>query len=343
VDHALVLWSCVIVLALVGVVVVLLFTTRRRTAERRRRERDFAGRWLGLLISSLDHVPPSLPRIDPGEMTSFLLLWNRVSDSIRDGSSVALRDVAELAGADQASRRLLRARSVRDRLLAIMTIGRLKDKTMWAELLALAGGTDPTISIAAAHALLRIDACEAAALLLPMVANRDDWPPAKVAQMLAEAGSEAISQPFIEAARSAAPEEAYRLLRFLRLAEPGAVAALLRLLIRRVEHVESITACLRAFTDGRDLGAIHPFLSHPRWEVRVRVAEALGRLGTAQESGRLMALLSDPEWWVRYRAAGALCSLFAGDPFRVARVRDTHRDPFARDMLAHVMAERGFA
>jgi len=340
---ALMLWACVVILGLVGLIAVQLVVVRLRTATRLRRQRDVERLWLPLMVAGLDRAPESLPPIEPRDMASFLVLWNRLHDALSDGSNAALLHVAVLAGAGEAARLMISSRRVRDRILAITTLGRLRDKAMWARLVQHASSSDSTMSLAAALALVRIDSKAATPLLLPMIASRDDWPMGTVAQMLREAGTDVISEPLVKAAYLAAPERAHRLLRYIRLADVRAAAALVRLLIRRVHHVESITACLRAFTDGTDLGAIRPLLYHPRWEVRVRAVETIGRLGTASDEGRLIAMLSDPEWWVRYRAAEALCVLLSGDPGRVKRLKATQGDPFARDILTHVIAERGVA
>jgi HEAT repeat protein len=75
----------------------------------------------------------------------------------------------------------------------------------------------------------------------------------------------------------------------------------------------------------------------------VRAIEVLGRVGTDDDRLQLAPLLSDPEWWVRYRAAQALCALSTANLDRLTRMSTSHRDPFARDILAHALAERRYA
>jgi HEAT repeat protein len=53
----------------------------------------------------------------------------------------------------------------------------------------------------------------------------------------------------------------------------------------------------------------------------------------------LIPLLSDKEWWVRYRAAQALSRLPSMRSPRLKSIQAKQRDPFARDMLAQVIAE----
>jgi HEAT repeat protein len=53
----------------------------------------------------------------------------------------------------------------------------------------------------------------------------------------------------------------------------------------------------------------------------------------------LIPLLSDKEWWVRYRAAQALSRLPSMRSPRLKSIQAKQPDPFARDMLAQVIAE----
>ena len=334
-----VIWSCVAIFGAVALIAFQLVVVRLVGAARRRRQRRLERQWLPLLVQGLDEVPDSLPSIARRDMASFLSLWNRVYDSIRGGFNASLCRMALLAGADAAARRMFFSTTARDRLLAIATLGRLRDRSMWHELEQLASSRDLMLSLTAARAMVRIDPRKATTLLLPIIAEREDWPAGTVVLMLQDVGADVLSAPLVETITRTAPERAQRLIRYLGLAHAEAAVPLLRLLIRQVDHLESITACLRVFTDGSDLGAVRPYLYHPQWEVRVRAVDVLGRLGTARDEGRLTAMLSDAEWWVRYRAAQALCAL-SSDLERVKRVRATHGDPFARDILAHVLAER---
>jgi hypothetical protein len=339
---AFVVWSGVVLFALVALIALQLFVVRLVAGIRIRRQRRLERVWLPLLMCGLDKVPNSLPRLRRREVRTLLSLWNRVHDAIKGSVRTPLLDLALRIGLDRAARRMFSRRDTRDRLLAITTLGRLADRVLWGELVQLVSTQDLALSLAAARAMVRIDRQSATTLLLPIVAERDDWPPSTVALMLQEAGADVISEPLVKAVLRTPQEHAHRLIRYLGLAHGEATVPLLNHLIREVESIESITACLRVFTDANDMGAVQPFLHHPRWEVRVCAVKTLGRLGAPRDELSLIAMLSDPEWWVRYRAAQAVC-LVSGEVDRVKRLRDTHTDPFARDILTHVLAEQGVA
>jgi hypothetical protein len=339
---SLVVWSSVVLFTLVALIGLQLVVVRAVSSRHRRRQRRLEQEWLPLLCG-LEGVPDSLPPLHKRDVVPFLSLWNRLHDAIKGSAHVPLRNLALRVGLDREARRMFSCKDIGDRLLAITTFGRLADRTMWDDLVPLASTQDLVLSLAAARAMVRIDARSATKLLLPIIASRDDWPPSTVALMLQEAGPDVISEPLVEAVSRTPPEHAHRLIRFLGLARSEATVPLLNRLIREAVSVESITACLRVFNDADNLDAVRPYLHHPRWEVRVCAVKTFGRLGTHRDEDVLIAMLSDLEWWVRYRAAQALCGLVSGNVDRVTRLRDTHSDPFARDILTHVLAERGGA
>ena len=336
-----VLWSCGVIAAFVTLIVGQIVLARVAATLRLRRQRDFERVWLPLLTQGLEHVPDTLPRLGRRDTAMFLSLWIRLNDAIKGGSSESLHRFAMRLELDRAARRLFAHGRLGHKLLAIATAGRLRDRAMWNDLTRVVSSRDLDLSLAAARAMVRMDERSALTLLLPIIATRDDWPPSTVALILEEAGAELISEPLVKAVRDAHPEDAHRLIRYLGLAHPDITRTLLHRLIREMTSVESVMACLRVFTDSADVDGVRRHLHHPRWEVRVRAVKALEQIGTVRDVEPLVVMLSDFEWWVRYRAAQALCTLLSSDIDCVKRLQTQHSDPFARDILTHVLAEQG--
>ena len=337
-------WLGVVTFALILAVVAQLVAVRLLGAARRRRRHAFERVWLPILLGGMDRERAWLPVVERRDLVSFLTIWNRLQDSIVGESREPLNRIAVRLGMDGVARQMLVRGDVGERLLATATLGRLRDREAWSDLLTLSTDSDLVLSLAAARALLRIDPRAAVERLLPLMAEREDWSPSAVVPMLQEAGADAISQPLAEAAVRTAPTQAHRLIRFFGLAHPGVVIPVIReLLVERADQVECVTACLRVFRDTGDAATVRRYLTDPRWEVRVRAIEVLGRIGADDDHAPLTPLLSDPEWWVRYRAAQALCALSSANLERLARMSASHRDPFARDILAHALAERRYA
>jgi HEAT repeat protein len=237
---------------------------------------------------------------------------------------------------------MLEARGVRRRLLAVSTLGHLRDRNdqdSWNALVRLLSDRDRLLSLSAARALARIDGAAALPAILPKLSERDDWSKSYVLGMLMDLGAEVVSRPLTDAALHLPVERAQRLLQYFSVVQVADAVPVVRAIISRTKNVECLAACLRVFADVDDLDTVREYLHHPSWQVRVQAVNVLARLGAATDYSVLLPLLSDPEWWVRYRAAKALCSLPGIDPSQIRHLSTKHHDAFARDMLVHVLAE----
>jgi len=237
---------------------------------------------------------------------------------------------------------MLERRSLPYRLLAVSTLGHLGDQSdvdSWSALVRLTAHKDGLLSLAAARALTRIDAVSALPVILPHIAERDDWSRNYVLAMLTDLGADVVSRPLTDAALQVPIEKAQRLLQYFSVTHVADAMPAVRAIIARTDDVECLTACLRVFADVDDLETVREYLHHGDWKVRVQAVNVLGRLGGGHDYAALLPLLSDAEWWVRYRTAKALCALPGIELSRIRSLSEKHADPFARDMLIHVLAE----
>jgi HEAT repeat protein len=172
--------------------------------------------------------------------------------------------------------------------------------------------------------------------------------------MLQLAGADVISDQIANAALKSALEEREpnangndksatkdpaRLVRYLELAYNVAALPAARAIAELSQDPEVLAACLRLLNSGDDLPVVRECLSHEDSRVRVQAAAALGRLGEDNDEERLVPMLSDREWWVRYRAAQALSRLPHMREPKLKTIQAAQSNPFARDILAQVMAE----
>jgi hypothetical protein len=118
---------------------------------------------------------------------TFQHLWVYMHESLQGEAKDNLNQLARLTGMDQAARRQLKKGNLRARLLAIMALGHLRERSAWEELRQIASLDHRDLSLAAADALVRIDAAEAMAFLSPLIRTRTDWSPPRVARLLMEA------------------------------------------------------------------------------------------------------------------------------------------------------------
>ncbi|MBH0202837.1 MAG: HEAT repeat domain-containing protein [Nitrospira sp.] len=330
--------ACMILLLLVG---ILLFRMSRH-AKQRRRQRVTA-LWQPLLERCHEASLDGLPSLTPPEHIAFLYLWNEQNEATSGATTAQLNRMARHVGSDRVAKSLLRSRLLRRRILALVTLGRLRDQSAWQEISALLIHSNSFLAFQAAQALLLIDATAAIPLLVPLIGRRTDWSPLKIASMLSTAGPDLASEAIVQAARQGDPVVASRLIRHLPTTRSArGLPALRQFLQERPPADDMLAACLFAFGEFReqtDLQIIRDHLSHPAWYVRVQAAAALGKVGTQDDEARLIALFNDEQWWVRYRAGEALASLPSMTEDKLERMQETLPTPEAQEILAPVLAK----
>jgi HEAT repeat protein len=314
---------------------------------RERRERRTLARWRPILNAAIvGDSPAQLPRLAASERLHFIKLWVHLQSSLRGDAGAALNDIACRLGLDADARTMLGRRARTERLLAALMLGHLKDRDAWPQLLRLTGMDDPTLSLTALWALVRIDPQAAAEYLTPLFIERDDWAMSHVAGILQQAGA-----PVAAVLAGMLPRlSAQRLPRALRIAEAlrielPAEALAAALGVGKIEggDIACVIAALRIVNTPLLQEPVRGLLAHDDWQVRVQAAKALGRIGGRADVERLVALLADREWWVRYRAAQALVELPWLKRADLEALRASLEDRFAADMLAQVMAEQDAA
>jgi hypothetical protein len=330
--------GCVILLLLVC---ILIFRVNRRTQERRRRH--VTELWQPLLERCHDAPLEGLPPLTPPEHIVFLYLWNDYGESTSEATTTQLIRIARQVGADRFARGLLHSRLLHRKILAVVTLGRLRDQSVWKEVCALLTHANSFLAFRAAQALLLIDAHAAIPLLVPLIGQRKDWSPLKIASILSTAGHDLASETMVQAARQGDPVVAPRLIRHLPTTKsPRGLSALRQFLHEQPVSDDVLAACLFVFGEFRDpvdLHVIRKHLSHPAWYVRVQAATALGKLGTRDDEGRLIALFDDEQWWVRYRAGEALASLTSMTEEKLELLQATLPTPEAQEILAPMLAK----
>ncbi|MGH7219418.1 MAG: HEAT repeat domain-containing protein [Nitrospiraceae bacterium] len=307
------------------VVWILVLRVLRRHTERRRR--NMVDVWRPLLAESLVEVPAMLPSIHPRDHVLFLYLWNYLQESIKGDASGQLNDVARRVGMDTVAMRLLHTGRLRLQLLAVATLGHLKEASVWDKLVRLAHAHNAFLAIEAARAMVRIRPKAAIPLLIPLISTRSDWSPLKVMALLNEAGADLVATALAQATVSAPPRIAARLIRLLAsLRSPYALPIIRQLMSERKLAEDVIAASLSFFgecSDPQDLPMVRVHLTHPTWYIRVQAATALGKIGLEEDEARLIGLLGDTYWWVRYRAAEALSNLPSMTEAKMAEVQAT--------------------
>ena len=168
-----------------------------------RRRQAMVTIWRPILAGSLIEAPVSLPAIHPRDRVLFLYLWNHLQESIKGESSEELCKIIRRTKMDEVMHHFLVSGTMRQQLLAIVTLGHLKEESAWQRLLALIHAENAFLSIEAARTLVRIDATRAIPILVPLISHRADWSPLKVLSLLQGTGDELVARALGEAALNA--------------------------------------------------------------------------------------------------------------------------------------------
>ncbi len=304
-------------------------------------------RWRGIFATAMlsrdDADRVLLPRLRRYQRTTLLEEWNLARDAVEGGAAENLIVVADRLGLRSIARRRLRRRRLSTRLLAVQTLGHLRDTESWDGVAACLASPNTALSITAAVALMDMDAARGLAVLIPMITERRDWPRTRVSRLLRMAGSELVSEPLYRAIRSGDDDDKIYLLQFAPLAEAEVIDALCEEILRGSNDPGVLNAALKHVSGYGGVPRIAALAHHKTWYVRMQAAKVLGRIGRTEHLSLLEAMLDDREWWVRYRAAQSIASLPFLGPNAVRGIRDRQRDAYAKDILDQAMAEVGLA
>ncbi len=336
-------------IALIALLLLMIFQIlwlRASYNSRVTREKSFVALWRPLLMSEISGTPAAYPPLKTRDAEFFLNLWNHLQSSLKGPVRERLKDLAIQTGMAAHARAMLQKRGLRQRLMALATLGNLQDHSSWNDILALTSDQDRTLSLSAFSALLQINGSAALAELKTQLSERPDWPPAQLAILIHESGAMEATATLLEDAlqlsRSADPADINRMQRLLQLiviSPSHEKLSVIRTILQSGTDSEVIAQCIKLLGEPEDLPKIRTYAGHPDSVVRLQAARALGRIGSRDDLPLLLKLLSDPDWNVRRRSADAIVHLMRGDEPQLTELLTTATDPFARDMLAMSMAE----
>lgn len=338
-------WIAAGVVAL-SVLLVLCVTLMRRSADTRaQRAAKMRKAWLDVL----QHGNGRLPYLQKRDVPAFLLLWNALQEAACALGEqphalevrTHLQDVAHGLSLEGSARRMLRSRDTAVRLLAIETLGYLRENAAVAQLRTFTESESALLSFAAARALLQIDRTFARRFVA-LMCRRTDWPPARL-QTVVEEERTALAAPITEAIGTASPDVLRMLVLYLAFFGPARSLGIARHLLERDGDVAVLCAVLKVIGklgSAQDAPLVASYAAHEDWRVRVQSANALGTLGDPSQIPLLAVLLNDAHWWVRYRSAQAIARL---DPLRTTQLYNllkTLQDRYARDIVVQVINEQ---
>ena len=277
----------------------------------------------------------------------FLRIWNYIHESLRGDSKLKLNAFAKRYSVDKHAVKMLESHLIKNRLLALNTLGNLGDKSTYEEILNFAFKDDPIVSVWAFRAMFRIDPKETIQHQLYMIAERNDWSSAHVAKILNECESDLLSRSLVNVCRryyekKLSEKQLAYLVSYLQFAHRRDSSPIIERILEESDEMEVLISCLRLITSTRSLPRIRALLDDKRWRLRMFAVDALAKFGITEDVKILQKALDDENWWVRYHAAHALISMPTIDLDRIKKLSVMVETAFERDILLQIWAETEF-
>lgn len=327
------------------VLVQVLLVSAWASRERRTRE-AFNRQWRPELAkASIDDraFPHLAPPDTAHEQLWWLMLWNRLQRQLRGDATARLNRLLRLLGLERRAVRLLRRRSVRKRLVALETLRHLGDRAHWDAVAPLCRARNPFVSLAAAHALIAMDATAAMHQVLPLAMTRPDWRGYRLLALGRHAGRAGVTPALLEALQAADPDALPRLMPLLACADPIRIATWTRghaVQDRDPRNRQAALHTLGELGDPRDRPLLMQALTDEDAGVRLAAVTALGRQARAGDIDALLPLLADSSWWVRRQAADTLAELPQVHDAALHALLPQVQDRYGREALERALAER---
>lgn len=328
----------------------LILLLRVSLLRKNQQKQSLVERWMPILETGMNRdFPDVVPTLKQEELSTFLALWLNLYESSDESSREILVMIALQAGLETCLNQQLKpGNPVRQKILLLSTIGALKAATHWDVCLHDLHSENAFLSLAAARALLQINPEAALPQVLETLAQRSDWPSARVSVILMEVGIQRISEPLAALVRAASFEELPRLIPYLKIISGNVAVPLLQTLMsesERQQNEDVLLACLQVlggFSRFAQADTIIHCLEHPNPFIRAEAAIVLSRTGSFSDGKYIVGMLNDDTPLVQYKAAQALMNLPTMTEPKLLALQQRLENPNAVAMLNRVMSERRF-
>jgi hypothetical protein len=344
-------WTGIICFIIAALLILLVVLLRLSWLDEQRRKKRFLKKWRPLFDASMKgNMPRKFPFLYRADRLYFLEYWNKLQDTAQPNERANLNRMAVQLKIDDVARNLMGSRFLWRQLLAITTLGHLRDEHSWNAILDHAKSDDPVLSLTASRSLVQMRPAEAVRTIIPRISTQFGWAPSRIASLLTEAGTGNVCAPLTEALSTAKDEHKVRLIHYVGVTDCPTAMDTVREMLREMRSDKEtkgdesvLTAALSILKERGDAELARPYLAHPNWHIRVQAITVLGRLGDESDINRLVLLLRDDHWWVRYRAAQALHNIPTFADNGINRLIEDQKEPAVQDILRHVLAEKRFA
>lgn len=278
------------------------------------------------------------------DIPHFLYNWNYIHESLRGQAKDRLNLFAKKYSIEEKALKLLKSFLIKNRLIAINTLGNLGEVATYESVLEFARKKDPIVSVWAFRAMFRISPKTTMENYLDMIAERDDWSPAHVAKIIKECDVDLISGHLTAIcakyySSQISEKQVAHLISYLRFVHTRDSAPLIEKILAESNEMEVLISCLRLIESVSACPRIRELLDDDRWQVRMFAIMALERFGVPEDIALIKLSLSDENWWVRYYAAQSLFTMPTMDRKKMEKLSVEVETKFEHDILVQVLAE----
>ena len=279
-----------------------------RTRQRRLRTRA-AATWLPVVRDWVLGGTANLPRLSPVARPVLLNQWLHAHDAFQGDVTARLNELARAVGLDDFIAQLLRRPVGDERLQAVIACGYLGASAHWDRLAAELDGDDALLALAAARAMIRIDAERGLPAVLDQVERRTVWHERRTRTIFDGPERGALTEQLATRLGRAGPLAFQRLLGLVEVADGAELSPIIAARISSFDDPELVADCLRMLRGPAHGEQVRAFLDHPVWFVRVRALASMEATLVPADRSRLQELVRDPAWWVAHRAQELLAQL----------------------------------
>lgn len=308
------------------------------------RSRDVEAHWRPICFAAMvGEIPESLPALDDRDLPAFIMTWIDTAERIR--GSQAVEGLVELGQRMRISSRLhpwLSSRQTDQRLLALLALGLLRDRSALESVRHNLDESYPLLSLAAAKALMEIDPIEALPELLCRL-DTPGWPQGRMRQLLELAPREQLSEALDYALPAAHAGAIPSLLRIVNALLNQRLDDDARAAMARFPGNEAVmSTMLELTTNPAELALARMACRHADPAVRRAGLIAISRIGGPDDIPLLRAMLEGDTWKNQQAAARVLIAMPVMDKPRAATIATSIANEQARQHWLEAMYLKGW-
>lgn len=290
-------------------VLVVIFLLKIKRTRHNQKKSLYLKQWQEHFLFSQESLTSQ--KVPKAYMLDFLRLWNHYHESLKGESLKDLNRLGYTLKINKVCQKWLTYFSIRKKIMALITLGNLADKTSFNKISKEIHNKNPLIASMAARSLVKIDEDQAMDHIVGFLLSDRNLFSENISsiftkEILKNINSYKLADPFLKKLKRSSIKQKLFLLEYFPYLPYEKYISTIRDMLSNTFHPEILCRCLKLLKDPRDLSYAKRHLNSHAWFVRLQAIRFIGEAGTQEDLPLLLKALNDANWWVRYRAAEAL-------------------------------------